>query len=598
MENQSDHESRLHRIRHSAAHVMAQAVLEQFPEGKLGIGPPIQDGFYYDFDLPRPLTPADLETIKTRMQEIIQEDHPFELQDVSPEEARRLNADQPYKLELIDKLAAGEVDEDDEPMEEEVIISTYRHGTFRDLCRGPHVASTGELDPDAIHLLSTAGAYWRGDESRPMLQRIYGTAWETPGELQVHLERLEEARKRDHRRLGKQLELFSLEPDLLGGGLVLWHPKGGMLRYLAESFCKEEHIKAGYDLVYSPHIGRAALWETSGHLDFYRESMYSPMDVDGQDYYVRPMNCPFHILIYNSRRRSYRELPLRLAEWGTVYRYERPGVLHGLLRVRGFTQDDAHHICSPEQMPEEISFVLDFCLHILRSFGFEDLTAYLSTMPEKRVGEKPQWDAAQIALQEVLEKSGLEYKVDEGAGAFYGPKIDLNIRDALNREWQCSTIQFDFNLPERFDMEYMGEDGQPHRPYMIHRAILGSLERFLGILIEFYGGAFPVWLAPVQAVLIPITDKQLDYCWEISKKLKAAGLRVEVNDARDRMGNKIRKAQEQKTPYMLIVGKREVEAGAVSVRLRTGEDLKARPVDEFLAMAQSVIEARSKELIL
>lgn len=598
MENQSDHESRLHRIRHSAAHVMAQAVLEQFPEGKLGIGPPIQDGFYYDFDLPRPLTPADLETIKTRMREIIQEDHPFEFQDVSPEEARRLNADQPYKLELIDKLTAGEVDEDDEPMEEEVIISTYRHGTFRDLCRGPHLASTGELDPDAIHLLSTAGAYWRGDESRPMLQRIYGTAWETPGELQVHLERLEEARKRDHRRLGKQLELFSLEPDLLGGGLVLWHPKGGMLRYLAESFCKEEHIKAGYNLVYSPHIGRAALWERSGHLDFYRESMYSPMDVDGQEYYVRPMNCPFHILIYNSRRRSYRELPLRLAEWGTVYRYERPGVLHGLLRVRGFTQDDAHHICSREQMPEEISFVLDFCLHILRSFGFEDLTAYLSTMPEKRVGEKQQWDAAQVALQEVLEESGLEYKVDEGAGAFYGPKIDLNIRDALNREWQCSTIQFDFNLPERFDMEYMGEDGQPHRPYMIHRAILGSLERFLGILIEFYGGAFPVWLAPVQAVLIPITDKQLNYCWEISKKLKAAGLRVEVDDARDRMGNKIRKAQEQKTPYMLIVGKREVEAGAVSVRLRTGEDLKARPVDEFLAMAQSVIEARSKELIL
>lgn len=598
MANQSDHESRLHRIRHSAAHVMAQAVLEQFPEGKLGIGPPIQDGFYYDFDLSRPLTPDDLETVKTRMREIIQEDHPFEYQEVSLEGARRLYADQPYKLELIDRLAAGEVDEDDEPIEGEVAISTYRHDTFRDLCRGPHVVSTGELDPGAIHLLNTAGAYWRGDESRPMLQRIYGTAWETPGELQVHLERLEEARKRDHRRLGKQLELFSLEPDLLGGGLVLWHPKGGMLRYLAESFCKVEHIKAGYDLVYSPHIGRAGLWETSGHLDFYRESMYSPMDVDGQDYYVKPMNCPFHILIYKSRRRSYRELPLRLAEWGTVYRYERPGVLHGLLRVRGFTQDDAHHICSPEQMPEEISFVLDFCLHILRSFGFEDLTAYLSTMPEKCVGEKQQWDAAQVALQEVLEKSGLEYKVDEGAGAFYGPKIDLNIRDALNREWQCSTIQFDFNLPERFDMEYMGEDGQPHRPYMIHRAILGSLERFLGILIEFYGGAFPVWLAPVQAVLIPITDKQLNYCWEISKKLKVAGLRVEVDDARDRMGNKIRKAQEQKTPYMLIVGKREVEAGAVSVRLRTGEDLKAKPVDEFLAMAQSVIEARSKELIL
>lgn len=592
------HESQLYRVRHSAAHVMAQAVLEQFPDGQVAIGPPIQDGFYYDFDLPRPLTPEDLEVIESRMREIIRQNHPFEYQEVSAGEARQIYADQPYKLELIDGLAAGGVDEYGEPVEGDVVISTYQHDSFRDLCRGPHLASTGELNPGAIKLLNTAGAYWRGDEHRPMLQRIYGTAWEKPADLQAYLDRLEEARRRDHRRLGKELDLFSLEPDLLGGGLVLWHPKGGMLRYKTESFCKEEHIEYGYDLVYSPHIGRANLWETSGHLDFYREGMYAPMDVDGLEYYIKPMNCPFHILIYKNRRRSYRELPLRLAEWGTVYRYERPGVLHGLLRVRGFTQDDAHHICSPEQMPAEISFVLDFCLHILRSFGFEDFTAYLSTMPEKRVGEEHQWDAAQDALREVLDQSGLEYQVDEGAGAFYGPKIDLNIRDALGREWQCSTIQFDFNLPERFEMEYVGEDGQAHRPYMIHRALLGSLERFLGILIEFYGGAFPVWLAPVQAVLIPITDKQLDYCWDVAKKLKVAGLRVEVDDTRDRMGNKIRKAQEQKVPYMLVVGKREVEANAVAVRLRTGEDLKAKSVDEFQAMAHAVIEARSKELVL
>jgi len=590
-------ESQLYRVRHSAAHVMAQAVLEQFPEGKIAIGPPIQDGFYYDFDLPRPLTPEDLEVIEARMREIIAKDYPFKYEEVTAEEAMQIYADQPYKLELIRGLAAGGIDEYGEPVEGETVISTYQHDQFRDLCRGPHVASTGELNPDAIKLLNTAGAYWRGDETRPMLQRIYGTAWETAQELEEHLDRLEEARKRDHRRLGKDLDLFSLEPDLLGGGLVLWHPKGGMLRHVAESFCQEEHIKYGYDLVYSPHIGRATLWETSGHLDFYREGMYAPMDVDGLEYYIKPMNCPFHILIYKNRRRSYRELPLRFAEWGTVYRYERPGVLHGLLRVRGFTQDDAHHICSPEQMPAEIKFVLDFCLHILRSFGFEDFTAYLSTMPEKCVGEKHQWEAAQAALQDVLEEAGLEYQVDEGAGAFYGPKIDLNIRDALGREWQCSTIQFDFNLPERFEMEYMGEDGQPHRPYMIHRALLGSLERFLGVLIEFYGGAFPVWLAPVQAVLIPITDQQVDYCREVAKTLRTAGVRVEVDDAGDRMGNKIRKAQEQKIPYMLIVGKREVEAGAVAVRLRTGEDLGPRPVDEFLAMAQGAIGSRSKELV-
>ena len=593
----TEHDEKLHRIRHSAAHVMAQAVLEEFPEGKIAIGPAIQDGFYYDFDLPRPLTPEDLEQIEKRMTEIIRRDFPFEYREVSADEARQLYADQPYKLELIDGLAAGGTDEYGEPVQEDVVISTYQHDSFRDLCRGPHVASTGDLNPDAIQLLNVAGAYWRGDENRPMLQRIYGTAWETADELVDYLERLEEARKRDHRKLGKELELFSLEPELLGGGLVLWHPKGAMLRHLTESFCKEEHIAHDYDLVYTPHIGRATLWETSGHLGFYRDAMYAPMDVDGQEYYIKPMNCPFHIMIYNSRRRSYRELPMRYAEWGTVYRYERPGVLHGLLRVRGFTQDDAHHFCSPEQMPAEIKFVLDFCLHILRSFGFEDFKAYLSTMPEKCVGEPEHWEAAQEALRSVLEESELEYDVDEGGGAFYGPKIDLKIRDALGREWQCSTIQFDFNLPERFEMEYMGEDGQTHRPYMVHRALLGSLERFLGVLIEFYGGAFPVWLSPVQAVLIPITDKQVDYCRQVASQLKAAGLRVEIDDAGDRMGNKIRKAQEQKTPYMLIVGKREEAAQAVAVRLRSGEDLGARPVEEFIQMAHAVIQAKSKELV-
>jgi threonyl-tRNA synthetase len=588
----------LHRIRHSAAHVMAQAVLEVFPDGKVAIGPPIEDGFYYDFDLPRPLAPEDLVIIEDRMRAIIQEDHPFIYQEVDADQARQLFHDQPYKLELIDGLAAGGVDEYGEPVQGPVVISTYQHDKFRDLCRGPHVSRTGELNPAAIKLLNTAGAYWRGDERRPMLQRIYGTAWETADDLELYLERMEEARKRDHRKLGKELDLFSLEPDLLGGGLVLWHPKGGMLRHVAEAFCKEEHIKAGYDLVYSPHIGRANLWETSGHLGFYRDSMYPAMDVDGMEYYIKPMNCPFHILIYQSRRRSYRELPIRLAEWGTVYRYERPGVLHGLMRVRGFTQDDAHHICTPDQMPGEIRFVLDFCLHILRSFGFEEFKAYLATMPEKHVGEPEQWQAAQEALREVLDRAGLDYVVDEGGGAFYGPKIDLKIRDAIGREWQCSTIQFDFNLPERFEMEYVAEDGQPHRPYMVHRALLGSLERFLGVLIEHYGGAFPVWLAPVQVVLIPITDDQLAYCRDVAEQIRMAGLRVEVDDDRDRMANKIRKAQEQKVPYMLIVGKREVAAKAVAVRLRNGEDLGPRSMDEFVRLAREVVDRRSTELVL
>ena len=585
-------DSLLYRVRHSTAHVMAQAVLEKFPSGKVAIGPPIQDGFYYDFDLPRSLTPEDLEEIEARMREIVAEGHAFEYEEINPAQGQELFADQPYKLELIEGLVSGGLDEYGEKVAGEVSLSLYRHSDFVDLCRGPHLDNTSQINPDAVKLLNSSGAYWRGDENKPMLQRIYGTAWETVKELEAYMWRLEEAARRDHRRLGRELDLFSVS-DEVGAGLILWHPKGSMVRLLAEEFSQKAHLEAGYDWVFSPHIGKSDLWERSGHLDFYQEGMYAPMDIEGQAYYAKPMNCPFHIQIYQSQTRSYRDLPIRYAEHGTVYRYERSGVLHGLLRVRGFTQDDAHHFVQPERMPEEIDFVVNFCLYILRSFGFEDFNAYLSTRPEKYVGEPAQWEAATEALRAALERAGLSYKVDEGGGVFYGPKIDLKIEDALGREWQCSTIQFDFNLAERFNLEFVGQDGQPHQPYMIHRALLGSMERFFGVLIEHYGGAFPVWLAPVQAVLIPIADRHVDYCQQVAKKLKAAGLRVEVDDSNDRMGNKIRKAQGQKVPYMLVAGNREVESGQVSVRLRSGEDLKGKPVDEFIALAREAVESRA-----
>ena len=452
-------DSDLFKIRHSASHVMAQAVLEIFPEGKLAIGPAIDDGFYYDFDLPRPLTPDDLEVIERRMRAIIEADHAFVCRDISTQEARQLFADQPYKLELIDGLVNGGLDEDGESAAAEasgpgsaVKMTTYRHGTFEDLCKGPHIERTGAINPNAVKLLKVAGAYWRGDERNPMLQRIYGTAWETAEQLEDYLQRMAEAEKRDHRRLGAQLDLFSIHPEQLGGGLILWHPKGALIRHVAEEFCKTEHLANGYDLVVTPHIGKSNLWETSGHLGFYQDSMYSPMDIDGQEYYIKPMNCPFHILIYKDALRSYRDLPIRYAEWGTVYRYERGGVLHGLLRVRGFTQDDAHHFCRPDQMPEEIDFTLNFCLHILRSFGFNDFNAYLSTRPGegKAVGDPQQWREAEDALEAALVRAGIPYDVDEGGGAFYGPKIDLKIKDAIGREWQLSTIQFDFDMAERF----------------------------------------------------------------------------------------------------------------------------------------------------
>jgi len=579
-------EQRLERMRHSASHVMAEAVLVMFPEAKLGIGPPIEDGFYYDFDLPRSLKPDDLEEIEARMREIIKGDYPFVRREISREEAFEVFADQPYKLELIRDMPEGEV------------ISIYTHHNFTDLCRGPHLESTSQIPEDAFKLLKVAGAYWRGDESRPMLQRIYGTAFATREELEAYLLRLKEMEERDHRKLGRELDLFSFHEEA-GAGLILWHPKGALIRHLIEDFWRQEHLKRGYELVYSPHIGKAKLWKTSGHLDFYREDMYSPMDIEGHDYFIKPMNCPFHIMIYKSRTRSYRELPLRWAELGTVYRYERSGVLHGLMRVRGFTQDDAHIICTPEQIEDEILGCLDLTLHLLRSFGFEEYEVVLSVrdpkQKEKYIGDDAMWEMAEGSLVEALEQRGLSYTRAEGEAVFYGPKIDIKIKDALGRAWQCTTIQFDFNLPERFDMTYMGKDGREHRPYVVHRALLGSLERFFGVLIEHYGGAFPVWLSPVQVRLIPITDRNNEYAYKVRDRLSEAGLRVEVDDSGERMQAKIRHAQLEKIPYMLVIGDREVKEGKVAVRLRTGEDLGPLHVEEFLRMAKEAV-AEKKEI--
>ena len=579
------------RIRHSTAHIMAQAVLEKFPEGKVAIGPAIEDGFYYDFDLPRPLTPEDLEGIEKRMRGIIQSGVNFERKVVSADEAKVLFHDQPFKIELIEGLESGEMDDDGNPVDVKPEISTYSQGGFTDLCRGPHVANSREINPAAVKLLNVAGAYWRGDEKRPMLQRIYGTAWSKPDELKDYLWRLEEAKKRDHRKIGQELDLYSINEEI-GAGLILWHPKGGRIRKLIENFWSEEHEANGYEFVYTPHIGKAQLWETSGHLGYYKDNMYSPVDIEGQQYFLKPMNCPFHLHIYKNSIRSYRELPLRYAEEGTVYRYERSGVLHGLMRVRGFTQDDAHHFCRPDQMPEEIDFVLNFSLHILRSFGFSDIHAYLSTRPEKSVGDPAMWEAAEVALEDSLNRSGLDYDVDRGGGAFYGPKIDLKVEDAIGREWQLSTIQFDFNNPERFDLTYIGEDGQPHRPYMIHRALLGSLERFFGVLIEHYAGAFPVWLSPMQAALIPIADRHLEYAAKVQAELRKAGLRVMVDDRPERMNAKIRDAQNQKIPYMLVIGDKEEESGQVALRLRNGENPGPMPVADFVAQARAEIAAK------
>ena len=569
-------------MRHSAAHVMAEAVQSMFPEARFGIGPAIEDGFYYDFDLPRTLTPEDLPVVEAKMREIVAADEPFAREEVTKEEARQLFADQPYKLELIDEL----------PDEK---VTVYRQGSFTDMCRGPHVASSGNVG--AFKLTDIAGAYWRGSEARPMLQRIYGTAWLTPEELEEHLKRVEELAARDHRRLNRQLNLY-LSPEDVGAGLIIYGPKAGRIRTVVEDFWRQEHYANGYELLYTPHIGRSKLWETSGHLDFYKENMYSPMDIDGQDYYLKPMNCPFHILAYKSQVRSYRELPLRWAELGTVYRYERSGVLFGLLRTRGFTQDDAHIFCTPAQIDDEIAEVLRFSLHMWQAFGFDDYKLYLATRPEKAIGTEQQWQQASESLRKVIESQKLPYEMDEGGGAFYGPKIDIKINDALGREWQMTTIQFDFNLPERFDMVYTGPDGREHRPYMVHRALLGAWCRFFGLLIEHYAGAFPVWLAPVQATIIPVADRHLDHARKVEAELRKEGVRVDVDARSERMNQKIRQAQLDKVPCMLVIGDREVESSAVSVRLRTGEQLQGQSLDTFKESIKKAIAERTSEYTL
>jgi threonyl-tRNA synthetase len=570
---------KLENLRHSTAHVMAEAVLDMFPEAKIAIGPSIEDGFYYDFDLPRTLTPADLEQIEEKMKDLLREEHPFEKKVISREEAVELFQDQPYKLELIKDLPEGED------------ISTYSVGHFTDLCRGPHVESTKEINPESFKLLSVAGAYWRGKETNPMLQRIYGTVWPNPKELRKYLQRLTEIEKRDHRKLGKELDLFSLHEEA-GPGLVYWHPKGSRIRNEIETFWKNEHFSNGYEILYTPHVGKSWLWETSGHLDFYAEGMYPEMVMDKANYYAKPMNCPFHIMIYKTGKHSYRDLPYRWAELGTVYRYEKSGTLHGLLRVRGFTQDDAHIFCTPEQVEDEILEVLRFSLYMLRSFGFKEIEAFLSTMPEKAVGDPGQWKLAEASLRKAIEAEGLEYEVDAGGGAFYGPKIDLKVKDALRRSWQLSTIQFDFNEPERFDMTFVDADGKEKRPYMVHRALLGSLERFFGVLTEHYGGAFPVWLAPVQGIAIPVAPAFNDYARKVAADLKAAGMRVDVDTSDQRMNAKIRNAQNQKIPYMFILGEKEENENSVSIRPRQGEQLHGFSVEKTVAFLREKIDTK------
>lgn len=555
-------------MRHSAAHVMADAVQRLFPSAKVTIGPTIENGFYYDFDYPKGFTPDDLKKIEDKMREIVAEGHEFVRQDISKDDAIKLfeSKGENYKVQIIKDLG-------------DVKLSLYQHGQFVDLCKGPHVKTTKEIK--AFKLLKVAGAYWRGDEKNPMLQRIYGTAFAKQLDLDAYLKQLEEAEKRDHRRLGKDLDLFSAMEEY-GPGLILWHPKGSRLRKAIEDFWRDQHVKGGYELVYTPHIARLDMWKQSGHWDFYRENMYSPMDVDGLEYELKPMNCPFHIQIMKRRQFSYRELPQRLAELGTVYRYERSGVLHGLMRVRGFTQDDAHIFCRQDQLSGEIKTVLNFVKSMLGSFGFKEFQVYLSTRPEKFVGELADWDAATNALKEALESTSTAYEIDPGEGVFYGPKIDIKITDVLGRAWQCSTIQVDFNLPIRYDMEYVGSDGAKHRPIMVHRALLGSIERFVGVLIEHYAGAFPTWLAPVQVQLIPIGETEIQYAEALAQEWKLAGVRVEVDGRNEKLGLKIREAQMQKIPYMIVIGAKEREAGKVAVRARVQGDLGQMTPQEFL----------------
>jgi threonyl-tRNA synthetase len=569
-------------LRHSAAHVLAQAVLALFEGASFAIGPPIEDGFYYDFDIGRPFTPDDLDRIEEKMAEIIAADQPFVRSEMSKEEALEVFADQPFKVEIIDSVDESEV-------EAGQVVSAYANNGFIDLCRGPHVPSTGRLP--AVKLLRSAGAYWRGDEQRPQLQRIYGTAWESKKAMADYLNRLEEAERRDHRKLGAELDLYSFPPEL-GSGLAIWHPKGGLMRMIIEDYSRRTHLSHDYEIVATPHVAKAHLWETSGHLDFYADSMYPEMELDhGDGYYVKPMNCPFHMLVFKSRSRSYRELPLRLFELGTVYRYERSGVVHGLLRIRGFTQDDSHIFCTRAQLGGELQSLLDFTLMVLRDFGFTDFEAELSTRPDKYVGEVDQWDQATEALAEALDQAGLGYAVAEGEGAFYGPKIDVHIKDAIGRKWQLSTIQVDFSLPERFDVEYASADNTRERPVMVHRALLGSVERFFGILVEHYAGAFPMWLAPVQATIVPVADRHLEYAGQVAGKLRETGLRVEVDETGETVGEKIRRALVDKHPAVLVVGDRDVENGTVGLRYY-GDDSEQRGLEVAEAVAALAEAAR------
>lgn len=568
--------------RHSSTHLMAQAVKELFPSAQLTIGPALEDSFYYDFAFERPFTPEDLAKIEAKAMEIAKRNLPISRREFSKAEAIEFFASrgEHYKVELIQGFPDGEP------------VSAYTQGDFIDLCRGPHLPSTGHVT--AFKLLSTGGAYWRGDERNPMLQRIYGTSFTTKDELDAYLHKLDEIKRRDHRKLGKELDLVTIQ-DEIGPGLVLWHPKGAAIRLLIENFWREQHIKDGYELVYSPHVARLDLWKTSGHVDFYKENMFAAMKVENSEYQLKPMNCPYHIMIYKSHLRSYRDLPIRYGELGTVYRYERTGVLHGLLRVRGFTQDDAHLFCRPDQMEAEVSKVLDFTFFMLRTFGFSEFEVFLSTRPKESVGTDDHWALATASLEGALKSRGIAFDVDAGGGAFYGPKIDIKIKDALGRSWQCSTVQVDFNNPERFDLSYISEDGKPHRPIMIHRALLGSIERFIGILIEHYAGAFPTWLAPVQAKLLPISEKHHAYAQQVHAQLQSAGIRAEIDLRNEKIGLKIREAELAKIPFMLVVGEREAQSGTVAVRGRSKADLGAMPVTGVLDMLKADMTQATRE---
>ncbi len=567
-------------LRHSTAHIMAHAVKELFPHVKVTIGPAIDEGFYYDFDKDDPFTEEDLKKIEKKIQEIIKSKKPFSRKEISKEEAIKLfeSLGETYKVEIINEI-------------EDEKVSIYEEGGFIDLCKGPHIPHTGIVK--AFKLLSIAGAYWRGDERNKMLQRIYGTAFPTKEELEDYLKFLEEVKKRDHRRLGKQLKLFEIS-DEIGPGLIIWLPNGAIIRKVIEDFWKDEHLKAGYQLLYTPHIAKLDLWGKSGHLDFYRENMFSPMQIDEVAYQLKPMNCPFHIQVYKSELRSYRDLPLRFAELGTVYRYERSGVLHGLLRVRGFTQDDAHIFCTEENLEEEIQKVLDFTVFILSTFGFKDYEIYISTRPEKYVGTLDNWNRATDALEQALKKRNLLYQIDPGEGVFYGPKIDIKIKDVLNRAWQCSTIQVDFNIPERFDITYRGRDGQEHRPIMIHRALMGSLERFMGVLIEHYAGAFPTWLSPVQVEIMSISEKHVDYAKKVYESFLKSGILTKLNIENEKIGYKIRQATVEKIPYMVILGEKEIESGKITVRSRNGENFELIGLEFFIDFISKEIREKKQ----